>query len=102
MMIITPARLPKPTPRPKRRRAPPASRRPAPRFRAVKDGNANVSVTFRAPMEEFARLRRAAKELDMSCYQILLDALECYLDANEVEPVKNETWVNDGEDEAGM
>lgn len=74
-------------------------RRPvSPGFRAAKDGARHASVTFRMPREELVRLRRAAKKLDMSCLQILLDAVECYLDANDVQPVKNAWSDGQGQD----
>jgi len=77
------------------RAAPRSPARPAPAFRAARDGPIHAMVTFRLAREEFARLRRAAKELDMTCHRIILDAIECYLDANEVEPIKNEQWVGE-------
>jgi len=77
------------------RAAPRSPARPAPAFRAAKDGPIHAMVTFRLAREEFARLRRAAKELDMTCHRIILDAIECYLDANEVEPIKNQQWAGE-------
>ena len=44
-------------------------------------------VTYRMSINEFVRLRRAASELDMTCQEIILDALDCYLDANEIDTV---------------
>ena len=80
-----------PEARPKPRRRP---KEQPPRFRASPDGAKYASVTFRMARGELQRLRRAARELDMSCLQILLDAVECYLDANEVQPVKN-IWAEE-------
>ncbi|MBT8471076.1 MAG: hypothetical protein KJN99_00630 [Marinicaulis sp.] len=44
-------------------------------------------VTYRMPANEFLRLRRASKELEMTCQAIILDALDCYLDAYEIPAV---------------
>lgn len=42
-------------------------------------------VTFKMPITDFVRLRRASSKLQMTCQAILLDAVDCYLEANEVE-----------------
>ena len=60
-------------------------------FSATPAGKDHAAVLFRMSREEYKRLRRAAAELEMSSYRILLDAVECYLDANEVEPIANKT-----------
>ena len=44
-------------------------------------------VTYRMPANEFLRLRRASKELAITCQAIILDALDCYLDAYEIPAV---------------
>ena len=41
-------------------------------------------VTLRMPARDLVRLRLAARDLEMSCQAIILEALECYLDANDV------------------
>ena len=41
-------------------------------------------VTLRMPARDLVRLRLASRDLEMSCQAIILDALECYLDANDV------------------
>jgi hypothetical protein len=41
-------------------------------------------VTLKMPARDLVRLRLAARDLEMSCQAIILDALECYLDANDV------------------
>ncbi len=42
------------------------------------------------PAQDFIRLRFASRELGMSCQSIILEALDCYLDANDVVPVSDE------------
>lgn len=41
-------------------------------------------VTLRMPARDLVRLKLASRDLEMSCQAIILDALECYLDANDV------------------
>lgn len=44
---------------------------------------AKATVKFKMPAREFIRLRSAARDLELSSQQILLEALECYLEAND-------------------
>lgn len=44
-----------------------------------------AAVTFRMPTHDFLRLKLASAELDVSCQNIVLAALEAFLDANGVE-----------------
>jgi hypothetical protein len=41
-------------------------------------------VSLRMQARDLVRLRLASRDLEMSCQAIILDALECYLDANDV------------------
>ncbi len=50
----------------------------------------NAIVKLRMPASVLVRLRYAARDLEMSCQAIILEALECYLDANDVAPVTDE------------
>ena len=84
---VRPAKRQRPAgdkPRPRAAPPPQRSNKPAARFRAVRDGQDHAALTMRMRIAEYMRLRRAAKELGLSSYQILLDAIECYLDANEI------------------
>ena len=49
-----------------------------------------ANVTFRMAARDFIRLRFAARDLEMSCQSVILDALDCYLDANDIEQVSDE------------
>lgn len=69
------------------------AQRPGRERRAQKSdaaGGRKATVTFRMPAKEFVRLRQAARQFDMTCQSILLDALDTYLDANDVAPVSSE------------
>ncbi len=50
-----------------------------------------ATVKFRMPAVDFMRLRAASRTMKESCQIIILDAIAAYLDANEVEPVDEET-----------
>lgn len=90
----TPSSRP-PTPHSAPPRKPPAPQaKPARPFSASPVDKRRAAVTFQLARDEYKRLRRAATELDMSCHRIILDAIECYLDANEVAPVRNQQWVD--------
>jgi hypothetical protein len=69
--------------RPKRRETPlqPADGR---------DSQRKATVRFRMPAHDFVRLRFASRDMEMSCQSIILEALDCYLDANDVAPVSPE------------
>ena len=49
-----------------------------------------ATVTFRMAARDFIRLRFAARDLEMSCQAVILEALDCYLDANDVAQVSDE------------
>ena len=49
-----------------------------------------ATVTFRMPAHDFVRLRFASRELAVACQTIILEALECYLEANDVPCVCEE------------
>lgn len=49
-----------------------------------------ANVTFRMAARDFIRMRFAARDLEMSCQSVILEALDCYLDANDIETVTDE------------
>ncbi|MEX6632197.1 hypothetical protein [Hyphococcus lacteus] len=55
--------------------------------------NRKASVTLKMPTRDLVRLRVAARDLDMSCQNIILEALECYLDANGVPSDMNDSAI---------
>ncbi len=54
-------------------------------------GSLRATVKFRMPATDFIRLRAASRAMRESCQVIIIDAIAAYLDANEVEPVDEET-----------
>ncbi len=56
-----------------------------------------ATVTFRMPAKEFVRLRFASRDLDMFCQSIILDAIDVYLDANDIAPVSDEACARETE-----
>lgn len=42
-------------------------------------------VTFKMPITDFFRLKNGSASLDMTCQAILLDAVDCYLEANDID-----------------
>jgi len=50
-------------------------------------------VSLRMPARELVRLRLASKDLEMTCQAIILDALECYLDANDVPSASDDDAI---------
>lgn len=50
-------------------------------------------VTLKMPARDLVRLRLAARDLEMSCQAIILDALECYLDANDVPSAEDDEAI---------
>lgn len=54
-------------------------------------------VTLRMPARDLVRLRFAARDLEMSCQEIILEAIECYLDANDVPPVTDKVIMRETE-----
>ena len=72
-------------------RAPrPARRRAGLRAHPGEDHQRRATVTFRMPAKDFIRMRLAARDMEMSCQALILEALDCYLDANDVAPVTDE------------
>ncbi|WP_425411022.1 hypothetical protein [Hyphococcus sp.] len=66
-----------------------AQRRLSPPSRTKANGSAASSrrsaiCKLRMPAPDLVRLRFAARDMEMSCQAIILEALECYLDANDV------------------
>lgn len=57
--------------------------------RASETGKAGrkATITFRMPARDLVRLRFASRELGVMCQTIILEALECYLEANDVAPI---------------
>lgn len=49
-----------------------------------------ATVTFRMAANEFVRMRFAARDLDMSCQTLILEAVDCYLEANDVDVVADD------------
>ncbi|MFC2954119.1 hypothetical protein ACFOOP_19435 [Marinicaulis aureus] len=50
-------------------------------------------VTLKMPARDLVRLRLAGRDLEMSCQAIILDALECYLDANDVPSAEDDEAI---------
>jgi len=50
-------------------------------------------VTLRMPARDLVRLKLASRDLEMSCQAIILDALECYLDANDVPSASDDAAI---------
>ncbi|GJL91294.1 hypothetical protein [Hyphococcus sp.] len=50
-------------------------------------------VTLRMPARDLVRLRLAARDLEMSCQAIILEALDCYLDANDVPSASDDDAI---------
>ncbi len=68
----------------------PAAPAPAPKTECRKRQaylKRRAAVTFRMPTHDFLRLKLASAELETSCQNIILAALEAYLDAHGVEPL---------------
>ena len=59
--------------------------------RASEPGKAGrkATITFRMPARDLVRLRFASRELGVMCQTIILEALECYLEANDVAPISD-------------
>lgn len=73
--------------------APPVKSKPATvRPYLQTSGVMKATVKFRMTAREFIRLRLAARDLEMSPQNMLLEALECYLDANDITPLSDETY----------
>jgi len=65
-------------------------RRRARRAAASGAAGRKATITFRMPARDLVRLRFASRELGVMCQTIILEALECYLEANDVAPVSDE------------
>lgn len=50
-------------------------------------------VTLRMPARDLVRLKLAARDLEMSCQAIILEALDCYLDANDVPSASDDEAI---------
>lgn len=50
-------------------------------------------VSLRMQARDLVRLRLASRDLEMSCQAIILDALECYLDANDVPSASDDEAI---------
>lgn len=63
--------------------------------RAVEAGKAGrkATITFRMPARDLIRLRLASRELGVACQTIILEAIECYLEANEIAPLSDEDFA---------
>ncbi len=57
----------------------------------AKEGALRATVKFRMPATDFIRLRAASRAMRESCQIIIVDAIAAYLDANEVDPIDEET-----------
>lgn len=57
----------------------------------LKESGLRANVKFRMPATDFIRLRAASRAMKESCQVIIVDAIAAYLDANEVDPVDEET-----------
>jgi len=68
---------------------PKASAPPHPR-QAANGSARNAICKLRMPAPDLVRLRFASRDMEMPCQAIILEALECYLDANDVPPVRDE------------
>lgn len=55
--------------------------------------NRKATVTLKMPSLDLVRLRIAARDLEMSCQSIIIEALECYLDANGVPRDDNDPEI---------
>ena len=64
-------------------------RRRAKRAAASAGADRKATITFRMPARDLVRLRFASRELGVMCQSIILEALECYLEANDVAPVSD-------------
>jgi hypothetical protein len=60
-------------------------KRPAPR----------ATVKFRLTLQDFIRLRFAARDLETNCQELMLEALECYFEANDIAPVSKEDMARE-------
>ena len=52
-----------------------------------------ATITFRMPARDLIRLRFSSRELGVSCQTIILEAIECYLEANDISPLSDEDFA---------
>ena len=50
-------------------------------------------VTLRMPARDLVRLKFASRDLEMSCQAIILEALECYLEANDAPSASDDDAI---------
>ena len=55
-------------------------------------GSPMAVVKFKMPAREFVRLRAAARDLEMPGQSVIMEALECYLEANEIPAISDEEY----------
>lgn len=51
-----------------------------------------ATITFKMPARDFIRMRMSAKDLELTCQALLLEALDCYLEANDIAPLSDEDY----------
>lgn len=56
-----------------------------------------ATITFRMPARDLIRLRLASRELGVACQAIILEALESYLEANDIAPLTDEDFAAETE-----
>lgn len=61
------------------------------------DAGRQATVTFKMSARDLIRLRLASRSLEMPCQSVLLDALDTYLDANDIAPVSPEDVARETE-----
>lgn len=63
--------------------------------RAVEAGKAGrkATITFRMPARDLIRLRFASRDFGVACQTIILEAVECYLEANDIAPLSDEDFA---------
>lgn len=52
-----------------------------------------ATITFRMPARDLIRLRFSSRELGVACQTIILEAIECYLEANDISPLSDEDFA---------
>lgn len=63
---------------------------PPARPSGAKAGGRSAICKLRMPAPDLVRLRFASRDMEMSCQAIILEALECYLDANDIPPTSDD------------
>lgn len=61
-----------------------------PRFEPGRGQAPRAAVKLRMTLPDFIRLRLAARDLETNCQALMLEAFECYLEANDIAPVSKE------------